>query len=68
MLARERSPLMTPDLQFRPDLEPFAEAERLLSEALRVLDGTEAHLAAAYAATALDALARFVAQQTGNLH
>ena len=59
---------MTPDLQFRPDLEPFAEAERLLSEALRVLDGTEAHLAAAYAATALDALARFVAQQTGNLH
>ena len=59
---------MTPDLQFRPDLEPFAEAERLLSEALRVLDGTEAHLADAYAATALDALARFVAQQTGNLH
>ena len=59
---------MTPDLQFSPEVEPFAEAERLLSEALHVLDGTEAHLAAAYTATALDALARFLAQQTGNLH
>lgn len=51
---------MTPDTHIKAGDSPLAEAERLLGEALRLLDGTQAHVAAAYTATALDALIRHV--------
>ncbi|MBC2651423.1 hypothetical protein H7F50_16305 [Novosphingobium flavum] len=53
---------MTPDTQCKVDESPLAEAERLLTEALQLLDGSQAHLAAAYTATALDALSRYLDQ------
>ena len=55
---------MSPESQCNADLAPVEEAQRLLSEALQLLDGTEAHLAAAYTATALDALARYLGHDT----
>jgi len=60
---------MPPDMQIKPELsQPLYEAERLLSEALELLDGTQAHLAAAYTATALDALNRHVAGEQGGVN
>lgn len=59
---------MPPDMQLKSDLSPLVEANRLLSAALELLDGTQAHLAAAYTATALDALARHVSEQSGPPH
>lgn len=50
---------MPSETQFQPEVSPLDEAERLLTEALRLLDGTQAHLAAAYTATAIDALSRY---------
>lgn len=55
---------MSSDMQCNADLAPVEEAQRLLIEALRLLDGSQAHLAAAYTATALDALARFMGKDT----
>ncbi|MBC2670416.1 hypothetical protein ACFOON_09440 [Novosphingobium piscinae] len=49
-----------PESQLKHELSPLAEAERLLTEALRLLDTSQAHLAAAYTATALDALTRYL--------
>ena len=60
---------MPPDMQIKSGLtEPLFEAERLLSEALQLLDGTQAHLAAAYTATALDALTRHIEGEPGTSH
>lgn len=57
---------MPPDMQTKSTLtDPLFEAERLLAEALQLLDGTQAHLAAAYTATALEALARYIGGETG---
>lgn len=58
---------MTPDTQCTANDSPLAEAERLLTEALALLDGSQAHLAAAYTATALDALSRYL-EQGGSRH
>jgi len=55
---------MSPESQCNSDLAPVVEAQRLLTEALHLLDSSEAHLAAAYTATALDALARFLGQDS----
>lgn len=55
---------MPSESQLKQELSPLAEAERLLTDALRLLDGSQAHLAAAYTATALDALARVQEQGT----
>lgn len=60
---------MPPDMQIKSGLsEPLYEAERLLAEALQLLDGTQAHLAAAYTATALDALNRHIGGEPGSAH
>ena len=60
---------MPPDMQIKSELsEPLFEAERLLAEALQLLDGTQAHLAAAYTATALDALNRHIEGEPGTTH
>jgi hypothetical protein len=48
--------------------EPLFEAERLLAEALQLLDGTQAHLAAAYTATALEALVRHIEGESGSVN
>ena len=60
--------MMSPDIQLKPELGPLDEAERLLMEALRLLDAEKVHLAAAYAATAIDAIARHRDGQDSNLH
>lgn len=60
---------MSPDMQIKSALTaPLFEAERLLAEALQLLDGTQAHLAAAYTATALDALTRHIEGDPGSTH
>lgn len=60
---------MPPDMQIKTALnEPLFAAERLLAEALQLLDGTQAHLAAAYTATALEALTRHIEGEPGPAH